>query len=814
MQCNSFPGANGTNSSDIFHIGTQFGGIPSNLLTNFVAWLFILIMFLFARKSMLNIMTDKLGKNWSRIFHLFHGPSRKEDSDVDTDQEVVDNILGSLNSQVSTESLSLRQLGGDLLLENRRRELERLKPRDDEIHGVLSWLRQSLKVFSFDDETMKLLAGPDGYQYLRFQKFLFLLVAISFVNAMILLPINMTGNNYENVPENSLARTTINNRKPDDDFLYFHTLITFFFLPVSIYVMRQFSAGLKFRDVSLEITKTLLVEKIPLHMCKEEIVKKHFSEAYPKLTVNSVRLAYDVKELMQVSQKLRDAKDAIKQAKKHNEVHPGKPLTMKPFCCSRYFSFICCCSDRVDVLEYYEEQKVLLERDVATLTETSLHNPLGIAFVTFDSVNHSKMAYDDFISSFLIKSPAVSSLSPSLRPSKWKVSFAPIPRDIHWQNLKENNSWFMAKKIFSTIMLILIVLFLTTPEIIVTQIQPLLKLIFGNDALQIPEFIQAFIPTLLLWSMSALIPTIISWSVRKIGYRFKSEENLQVMRRSFWYSWICLIIAPAFGLTTGIAFFEYTFAPKSNSTGGGIRWECVGLPDSGAIFINYVITASFIGTSMQLLRIPELLWYAIQVCLSSSPANNKAIERAITFEFRFGEEYAKLLTVFAMVVMLSTSTPLITIFGLFFFLLKYLVDKHNLAWVYEPSEIDLDVHSSAINFVIFSVGFIQFYMSLLSIVRQLENEDLNLANFGIRPVLSFILLLASTVIFFAQAYSQFCKKISPIRYEDPIWQDMERDTFEGVYLPDALIKTFARRLSRESDNDSVEREEVINTDMK
>ena len=44
----------------------------------------------------------------------------------------------------------------------------------------------------------------------------------------------------------------------------------------------------------------------------------------------------------------------------------------------------------------------------------------------------------------------------------------------------------MAKKLLSTIMLVLIVLFLTTPEIIVTQIQPLLKLIFGNDALQIP----------------------------------------------------------------------------------------------------------------------------------------------------------------------------------------------------------------------------------------------------------------------------------------------------------------------------------------
>ena len=71
------------------------------------------------------------------------------------------------------------------------------------------------------------------------------LVAISFVYAMVLLPINLTGDNYSNVPENSLARTTINNRNSDDNFLYFHTLIAFLFFPISVYVMRQFSAGIQ-----------------------------------------------------------------------------------------------------------------------------------------------------------------------------------------------------------------------------------------------------------------------------------------------------------------------------------------------------------------------------------------------------------------------------------------------------------------------------------------------------------------------------------------------------------------------------------------
>ena len=42
-------------------------------------------------------------------------------------------------------------------------------------------------------------------------------------------------------------------------------------------------------------------------------------------------------------------------------------------------------------MEFYMEEKLLLEREVTRLTEISLHSPLGIAFVTFDSVNSSKV---------------------------------------------------------------------------------------------------------------------------------------------------------------------------------------------------------------------------------------------------------------------------------------------------------------------------------------------------------------------------------------------------------------------------------------
>ena len=64
------------------------------------------------------------------------------------------------------------------------------------------------------------------------------------------------------------------------------------------------------------------------------------------------------------------------------------------------------------------------------------------------------------------------------------------------------------------------------------------------------------------------------------------------------------------------------------------RWECIFLPDSGAFFVNYVITAAMVGSGLELIRFPELAWYLLMVCLSKSEADTMAIRRAVTYEFR------------------------------------------------------------------------------------------------------------------------------------------------------------------------------------
>jgi hypothetical protein len=50
--------------------------------------------------------------------------------------------------------------------------------------------------------------------------------------------------------------------------------------------MRRFSVGLHFQEVSLEISKTLMLDCVPKTVChSEEEIRRHFDEAFPDAVI-------------------------------------------------------------------------------------------------------------------------------------------------------------------------------------------------------------------------------------------------------------------------------------------------------------------------------------------------------------------------------------------------------------------------------------------------------------------------------------------------------------------------------------------------
>ena len=96
---------------------------------------------------------------------------------------------------------------------------------------------------------------------------------------------------------------------------------------------------------------------------------------------------------------------------------------------------------------------------------------------------------------------------------------------------------------------------------------------------------------------------------------------------------------PSLGLGALSVLLENLFS-KDNPNEAVNRFECIFLADNGSFFVNYIIFCAFLGTALEILRIPELLNYGIRLCTTNSNAERANIKRQRTFEFEFGLHYA------------------------------------------------------------------------------------------------------------------------------------------------------------------------------
>ena len=279
--------------------GQTIGGVPVVLLILLGGWLGLLLIFFIFRKKAFSEMRRGLRSRSRRISEVLSG--RKS---------------GAAQSESEPELTRTASL------------------------------MSSLKCLFYSEETMLQLAGRNAVQYLRFQTFLIAFNALlTFLSLVVILPINFQGERYVNMTE--FSRTTLINLEPSSDLLYVHTILAFLLFPISIILMKKCSVDLKLKDSGLALSRTLLIRKIPRNFCTEQLMRRHFSEAYPGLNITDVSIAHEVTELTWRMEELEDARDARRFGKQHQQ-ESGEPLMMYPKTCSRFLGLCCsCCSKKV-----------------------------------------------------------------------------------------------------------------------------------------------------------------------------------------------------------------------------------------------------------------------------------------------------------------------------------------------------------------------------------------------------------------------------------------------------------------------------------
>ena len=408
------------------------------------------------------------------------------------------------------------------------------------------------------------------------------------------------------------------------------------------------------------------------------------------------------------------------------------------------------------------------------------NSKLGMAFVTFEDINHARTVMEDHDRNFIERCLALNKRAGesklAMKPHSWKVWFATQPDDIIWENLS-NRHWQALKKFTANLLIFIIAFFLTTPQYLVKQLEPFL------ENLKLPVMLTDILPSLLLILFSWLLPVIIYYVDFYVGHWTRSGQNHAIMIKTFFFLILMVIALPTFSFTTTKVLLEFLFKDKR------LNWECMFGPEVDAFFVNYVITAALTWTGLELVRFGEISYYLLQVCLSRSKADTPAIRKASRYEFRFGDQYARMMLLFAMVVMFSLSCPLITPFGLLYFILKYMVDKHNLAFVYAPSKVHHKLHATAIKMMIVSVALLQVLTLIFNFVMCQDFFDLSMMGWKTYSCLS--LLVITINICSAQIWSRTCRKIAPIKHQGGMLIQNKNDGHDNIYLPSVLINNEA-----------------------
>jgi hypothetical protein len=214
-----------------------------------------------------------------------------------------------------------------------------------------------------------------------------------------------------------------------------------------------------------------------------------------------------------------------------------------------------CYPHSVDAITFYKKEEADFKAEVQREKARIRTKSIGIAFITFTRLADAKRMLEDHQSRCrCFSDPTASTLSSLLEPWNWSVRISPPPEDIYWENLNESHRLFFLKTFFINIIVFIILFFFTSPAYIISQLELILNL--KSLTIRLPEKINDFLPTLLLWTLSALLPIIVAYSDWWMGHWRRSVENLWIMRKVFFYLLCMVLILPSVGLTSLRGFLQ------------------------------------------------------------------------------------------------------------------------------------------------------------------------------------------------------------------------------------------------------------------
>jgi hypothetical protein len=293
------------------------------------------------------------------------------------------------------------------------------------------------------------------------------------------------------------------------------------------------------------------------------------------------------------------------------------------------------------------------------------------------------------------------------------------PNDIVWETLysylKITRYLPVIRQVVLSLIVVLIIIFFSSPLAVVSSIQQFLALSWVNTTVSavitltgpLGNLFFQYLPTLLLLIVSSIVPTLFTAISTLAKKKTKTKAIRTTTQRFYVYLIISTLILPTILLSSISALVNYFIAFNGNV---GAALALLFVPSSGTFFINYILQKALLKNVMDIIRIDLLIYHAIRSRFTDYTKyyiyyamccflpwcyhrHDKFVlhrfmsprQRLHVAEFSWNAlfldwEYPYLLSVAGIALVFSLFSPIILCAATLYFLLKFYVDRYVICY--------------------------------------------------------------------------------------------------------------------------------------
>ncbi|XP_073139873.1 calcium permeable stress-gated cation channel 1-like [Henckelia pumila] len=368
----------------------------------------------------------------------------------------------------------------------------------------------------------------------------------------------------------------------------------------------------------------------------------------------------------------------------------------------------------------------------------------------------------------------------SRNPTVWLTEWASEPRDVYWNNLAIPYVSLTVRRLIASVAFFFLTFFFMIPITIVQSLAniegiekraPFLKRVIELHFIK--SFIQGFLPGIVLKIFLIVLPSILMIMSKFEGFLSISSLERRSALRYYTFNFVNVFLV---SVIAGTAFqqlntFLHQSANEIPKTIGAA------IPMKATFFITYSMIDGWAGVAGEILRLKPLIFFHLKnsFLVKTDKDREEAMDPG-SIGFNTGEPQIQLYFLLGLVY--AVVTPVLLPFILVFFVLAYVVFRHQIINVYNQQYESAaafwpDVHGRIISALVFSQLIL---MGLLSTKGAAQSTPFLIA----LPVLTI-------------SFQRYCKaRYEPAFVFYPLQEAMMKDTLERAREPNLNLKAYLR----------------------